>query len=140
MTARFMWFLCDWTSRIKASAGLESALVENKDAESILVESGMVAQRVSLYYTDVLNNFDQALPWLQIAAKCPNANAKAELVAVLPEISVGTGEVSKEIDQLVQELEKRTRTKLRQQRSMLKSREQNEPKSRRLTRCPDTID
>jgi hypothetical protein len=63
------------------------------------------AHRVSLYYTDVLNDFDQALPWLRIAARCPNANAKAELIYQLLS-PIDKGESDKEIDQLLLELEK----------------------------------
>lgn len=63
------------------------------------------AFRVSHHYSFVLNDFDQALPWLRIAARCPNGNAKAELVYLLlgPK---DKGEVAQEIDRLVLELEK----------------------------------
>jgi hypothetical protein len=63
------------------------------------------AHRVSRYYSYVLNDFDQTLPWLRIAASCPNANAKAELIYQLLS-PIDKGESDKEIDQLVLELEK----------------------------------
>lgn len=63
------------------------------------------AYKVSNHYTFVLNDFDASLPWLRLAARCPNANAKAELVYLL--LKMDKGQVyDSEIEQLIAGLDR----------------------------------
>ncbi|MFG6443317.1 hypothetical protein ACG0Z3_21720 [Roseateles sp. LKC17W] len=63
------------------------------------------AYRLAHHFSFALNQRDDAIYWLRIAARCPNADAKAELVYMLLGPS-DKGEIAQEIDQLVLELEK----------------------------------
>jgi hypothetical protein len=63
------------------------------------------AYKVSNHYSFVLNDFDASLPWLRLAARCSNPNAKAELVYLLLKMDKGQ-KFDSEIEQLIAGLEK----------------------------------
>ena len=61
------------------------------------------ALRVARHYSFVLNDFDEAISWLRLAAKCPAPEPKAELVYLL----LGTkarSVVAEEIESLIVEI------------------------------------
>ena len=63
------------------------------------------AYKLGNYYAFVLNDFNASLPWLRQAARCPNANAKADLVYLL--LKLDKKKVfDDEIEQLIADLEK----------------------------------
>ncbi len=61
------------------------------------------ALKVSHYYSFGQHKLAKALLWLRLAARCPNANAKAELVYMLLQ-QPRQVDVANEIDRLVAEL------------------------------------
>lgn len=106
----FFWHVSTGGEAVQAPISPSSAsLLSDQELQKLkaLASKGdcKAAFKVNRYYSDVLNDFDQALPWLRIAARCPNANAKAELVYLLL-TPIGKGDSASEIDQLVLELEK----------------------------------
>lgn len=61
------------------------------------------AYRIGRHHSFVTLNFDEAIPWLRLAARCPNVEAKEELISLL----LGRDnqpDISAEIDKLLLEI------------------------------------
>ena len=61
------------------------------------------ALRVSRHYSFVLNDFDAAISWLRLAAKCPAPEPKAELAYLLLAAKARPG-IAEEIESLIVEI------------------------------------
>jgi hypothetical protein len=61
------------------------------------------ALKVARHYSFVLNDFDEAIFWLRLAAKCPAPEPKAELVYLLLGAKLRSG-VAEEIERLIVEI------------------------------------
>lgn len=58
------------------------------------------ALRVARHYSFVVNDFDKAITWLRLAAKCPAPEPKAELVYLLLR-GKGRPGVAQEVEELI---------------------------------------
>lgn len=58
------------------------------------------ALKVAHHYSFVKNDFDSAISWLRLAAKCPDSSPKAELVYMLLGYAAKP-EIDEEIDRLI---------------------------------------
>ncbi len=61
------------------------------------------ALRVARHYSFVLNDFDEAISWLRLAAKCSAPEPKAELAYLLLGTKARPG-VAEEIERLISEI------------------------------------